>query len=884
MLRLDPELHAHLESGGTLAVASRQRAVAVQLAYAAARLAAGATTWSTPDVLTVQALLAREGARGRHAAGRRQLTPAEEWALWRRAALETAGSLPVLSAPALADVLLSNRALIGEWGLEAQVLPGPEGDWMRRASRRYQALQAQLNASDSLSWREEAQALPGSVWLGHPEWLGGALRESLLARGARLLSDADPAAGNDVASHSDTGPGDVTVIEASTGDAELEQMACWARRRLAADPGARLLLVIPTLSLEINSIERFLSEQLDEMAIAEGNASIIVHALEGGQPLADSPFVQVALGAVRMAVGPVPFEDWSAVLRSVSLGEVHAAARLQLELGGRADGLQLAGWIELAHYARRQAAVDRGWLDGLATELRAWPGEDLPSQWARRYAALWSRLGWPGERTLTSGDLQRRQRFDELLGEFASLDDVLGALSADDAAAQLAQWVQRARFEPASGDAAVTVTARLEDPLVHYDGVWVARMTAENWPRPPEAGGFVAATALQAAGQLQASADGQLALARHCMHRWRMRTAQLIYSWARLDGEAKASASPLLAGLPARPSEPETAAVRGGLLQVGPAPEGCGVDRARPWHRTGRTRGGIGLLQAQSQCPFKATARWRLECEPLEEPVAGVDPRLHGEVLHAALAQLWTEIGDSATLAQRPAAGWSDRVAASVSAAIDRLRAGRGWLVEPLAWVVEQRRCERALQAALALERERPPFRVIAREQAAALQLGALELGVRLDRVDALVAGEGAGPGSAPVTPRILIDYKSGKKESTDFESMRPNQVQLQAYAQLVDAVQAVATLHLHRAQPEWAGVAAAAVRLGKLKSAPGGWDELRRRWQAMLHGLAEQFVDGRAEVDPLEKACQHCGLQLLCRVDAEVLADRLAAADEADD
>jgi hypothetical protein len=38
-------------------------------------------------------------------------------------------------------------------------------------------------------------------------------------------------------------------------------------------------------------------------------------------------------------------------------------------------------------------------------------------------------------------------------------------------------------------------------------------------------------------------------------------------------------------------------------------------------------------------------------------------------------------------------------------------------------------------------------------------------------------------------------------------------------------------------------------------------------QWKRVLERLAEDFLDGRAEVDPKVDACENCGLMALCRI-----------------
>ena len=88
---------------GTLLVPTRQRAVAVRLAYAAHALSQGRKAWRTPLVLTPDAWLQQESLLVPHSRPNtpRLLRPAEEWLLWLRAAEHLTAQTPLLSVETL---------------------------------------------------------------------------------------------------------------------------------------------------------------------------------------------------------------------------------------------------------------------------------------------------------------------------------------------------------------------------------------------------------------------------------------------------------------------------------------------------------------------------------------------------------------------------------------------------------------------------------------------------------------------------------------------------------------------------------------------------------------------------------------------------------------
>ena len=105
MFRLPPELSEHLQRGGTLIVPTRQRARAVQLAYAAAQLAQRRAAPGRARMSSAcPGWLRRETERAAGAdpqAWPRLLSAAEEWYLWRESTAAAAASLELLDAQRL---------------------------------------------------------------------------------------------------------------------------------------------------------------------------------------------------------------------------------------------------------------------------------------------------------------------------------------------------------------------------------------------------------------------------------------------------------------------------------------------------------------------------------------------------------------------------------------------------------------------------------------------------------------------------------------------------------------------------------------------------------------------------------------------------------------
>jgi inactivated superfamily I helicase len=160
--------------------------------------------------------------------------------------------------------------------------------------------------------------------------------------------------------------------------------------------------------------------------------------------------------------------------------------------------------------------------------------------------------GLAGSRPLRSDELQTVARVQTLLDEYAALGTGSGRTDAAGAVATLSDLARERSFDPASVAAPVTLTDSHDDPVVHYDGIWVAGLDASQWPPPPRPDAFIPLRLQVAAGVPAASAAGQVRVARESFEQWRAATGSLVCSWAALDGDAHRSVSPLLARLVGR--------------------------------------------------------------------------------------------------------------------------------------------------------------------------------------------------------------------------------------------------------------------------------------------------------------------------------------------
>jgi ATP-dependent helicase/DNAse subunit B len=170
----------------------------------------------------------------------------------------------------------------------------------------------------------------------------------------------------------------------------------------------------------------------------------------------------------------------------------------------------------------------------------------------------------------------------------------------------------------------------------------------------------------------------------------------------------------------------------------------------------------------------------------------------------------------------------------------------------------------------LAYEATRADFEVLETEAQRTISLAFLSFDVRLDRTDRLNDDS-----------LLVIDYKSGLVSPNSWALPRPDDVQLPLYATYA------------RAPGELlGGLVFAKVRTGKDQGFAGFVGDARATllpglgasnalvkqplsaeqllgWKDKIDELAQNFLAGRAEVDPRDypKTCESCGLQTVCRI-----------------
>ena len=243
-----------------------------------------------------------------------------------------------------------------------------------------------------------------------------------------------------------------------------------------------------------------------------------------------------------------------------------------------------------------------------------------------------------------------------------------------------------------------------------------------------------------------------------------------------------------------------------------------------------------------------------------------------------ALEYIWKQLQTHSALAALSSDETIDLIDASIQYAWHENRV----VASAATQACEQKRMQRILAEWMQLELGRPPFKVIGIEQEYQLLLpetstSQFAVKIKADRMDRDESGH-----------RILIDYKTGEKQSTSkWLNKRIEEPQLPQYALAAELGidDAVAFARVRSGDMAYEGLCREDIGIqgiaacdGKLK-APDDWQQLLNDWKTNINALAFEFINGRSDVSPRNaNACNYCGFEAICRI------EEIGFVDEPDD
>jgi probable DNA repair protein len=792
---------------------------------ASAIIAGDAAAWETPPLQTYGAWL--EQIWVEQGGGERTLiAPTQSLALWRRVIAESEAGASLIGHTGAAEWAAGAWALLNRWRVDPVRLrsPGEQGDFgaflgwcreYRRALERRGWIDREEIESELVPRLARTPERIVSADLGEPYPARTALLERLATLGVQVESHTVPPR---------TGPRHAARLPDAAH--ELRAALGWASARLAAAPHARIAIVVPTLEQRADEVARAAAAEL-------GSAAPDVVWADAGS-LASEPSVGAAMNALGLLDGARPYTVLGRWLRSPFFGtapaEASARARLDRELRSDlrsqlsfAAAYRHAGLRGLLRERVPETAADlEAALAGLSTNARA-----APSRWAHLWTRFLNALGWqpPVAR-------HARLAWQNALDELARLTPVLGDVSLGAGLIELERILQRttARTLPLYG---IHVLRHIDDVAPGYDAVWASGFTDSAWPEPARGNPLLPLPLQRAHAMPYSTPQDAARRSSAALERLLARAPELIVSWPARVYDYETEPSPAIAHWPTLATAEgngrahRTAARRRSRETLADPP---------PALQETRVPGGTAALGRQARCPIRAFCQHRLGARPLEPIALGVSPRQRGIAAHRAAELLLRDRPTQAELVARD----PERLAAAVEGALGGLFGSTRGSLRTL-FDLERDQLTRVLDAFLAEEARRAPFRVRDVERKVVAVVGRWSLEVRIDRIDELTGGGLA-----------IIDYKTSERASAaDWFAPRLRDAQLPLYA--VEAREPVVAAVIARLSPHgvgYAGVWPGSTFPGKrAKAAPDELSSHLAQWRGELEALVAEFAAGDTRI-----------------------------------
>jgi len=777
-------LEAAIDDGAEIVTANKRLARDLRTAYDRRMLAAGRRAWRTPRILPWSAWLRSlvDSATLPAHVPLRLEAPASA-VLWERLLREAAGER-LLNVSGLVRQMQQTWQRLQDWCIAtADLAPAAGSEDQRLFAAVAAAYERELTAN---AWIDVAQLATLA---------GRLVRDGHLATPCLLLHAGfdrlPPAARRLFAILGERGVGiraapvpdrrqSLQLVAATDADAEMRAAGQWANRQLAANPSARVAIVVASLESAAERSARILREgfvpgwQYDDRVRRRA-----VEASYGSR-LADYPMIAVALLWLEWALRGLSTREIGTLLRSPFAGSDAPSERHRLETWLRRlpDRAWSAESLAAVLAAAPVDAAPAGWsakAHEVASLGRAKEEAVTPAAWAGQIDAFLERLGWPGDKPPDSAGYQVLNRWRELLNELSLLEPVRRRLRLPEAAARLASLAREAVFQPEGDDRSLPLLGPLEAAGLEFDGVWFAGLEAARWPPPATPMPLVSRSLQRRAGMPDAAPGDTLGHARRLLERIAASATSVVLSWPLAEGEAGLLPSPLLEAWrgqsAAEAADPGWFAARlcgRPLEEVHPDP----VPPVRPGERVG---GGAYTVQSQFGDPFTAFAIGRLGVRRMPAVEVGLSASLRGTVVHHALRTLLADRPSRTRLQRWSRAERARRIRSAADAALLSLSRHADALLQRLL-ALERTRLETLLHTFIDAELARPEFTVTGVETELALRREGIELELRVDRIDRLDDGS-----------LLVVDYKTGATRNLLDAGGAPAEWQTVVYAKALD-------------------------------------------------------------------------------------------------
>ena len=664
---------------------------------------------------------------------------------------------------------------------------------------------------------------------------------------------------------------------------EIKNCAQWALKLCESEPSAHIGIIMPSAGPDKASVIRCFEDIFNhENAIAPVDKEPLFNNTGDSVPLTDFGMIHDALLLLSLLASDQDSNEICRLLQSPFImpdseeteSLLQAQSVMRRNFSSRCSVAEISAVLENTKLSASSPQFSLSLLQS-KTLLRSMPSNGSPRQWAGLFTKILEQFQWPGTRQ-SKEEKKLLVLWKEGLTLFAESSNCLGQLNHSGALRKFRSLLSKLSPRPGfSSKRQLSFYTVSESIGLRFDHAWLLGFDDQSWPPPSSPSPFLPYE-LQREHRMPAShGENQFAMAQQSF-RALIESVQhdLVYSHFETDNDQQLRASSFIKHItPTQANAADTWPLNLYCKSYQSSKELSYTNDigAPALASDARVRGGQSVLSNQSSCPFRGFAKHRLNADTLQQFSSGLSSMARGTAVHIAMELFYSQIQRLSDLKNLPTQELQRRIESASHEAVTYLNRNFRRVMTPKFSEIEQTRLEVLLSLFVELDVKRQDFTLLSQEKSYEWQHGNLHLTLKMDRVDQLSDNSLA-----------LIDYKTGKHATTrqSWLQERPEDMQLPLYFVVASkseekAIGALSIAHVNIEKIEFCGLAATDSFGHLLKPVNDDdkieytWDELGELWSKRIALLADEFINSKANVNPVndEKTCLYCGLQSLCRV-----------------
>ena len=651
-----------------------------------------------------------------------------------------------------------------------------------------------------------------------------------------------------------------------------EAITCARWIRKLSQPGKRFGIIVPELENYRSLLQREFAAELSPASIFPDNKSELPFNVSQGSPLNQTTPINLIFQILETPACNIPAEIFYSIIRT-SIFHSDKSSALKMEQTLRNKRLVTINLYKLEDQYNFENSSE---LHKFVDTWKNWvqiKQFDLPSHWSTKIYLLLQEINWPekNEEKITQKENQVFESWKNCLDQLASLDHIEGKIHRLTAVNKLFSIAQNFLFPEKNRDHLIQVIQLSECPGMKFDHTWVMGCHSEGLPPSPEPNSLIPSTFRKKFNLPRSNAKWELNNSEQHLAAVLNSSKDIVFSYPSQEKDNAQEPSPLIKYFPHKNSFVLPSARFKDQI--------CNATKPEPFEETptlpltaneknrfkqGKKTGGASLLKNQSDCPFRAFVRYRLHAQKSEIPDTDFDPLVRGNLIHLILELFWKK---TQTREHLEKLYQSNQLELEVEKCVEEATnvICRSLPDQPEFLKMEKTRNQNlALEWLINFDLTRNDFTVLKPEKSATAKINGLTLNLKIDRVDEISDKK-----------YVLIDYKSGEAKPGDWLKERIIAPQLPLYSTLTSP-SVVAFGKIKKGQIEFKGVKDSSIDFSGFKitnytkeTKVSEWNDLLALWKNKIDLLANEFLSGRAVIEPTlkQETCKNCDLSSLCRI-----------------